>query len=137
MKINSISDQSIALLNKVLDLRADNEKVIASNIANSETPGYAPSRFSFEEELKQAVASGSFSLATTHASHIAITPTNIGAVNGQVIKEADTTGIGDQNGVSLEQEMLELSQNELLYETAAQLLSKKLTLKKYIIQGGQ
>jgi flagellar basal-body rod protein FlgB len=137
MKINSISDQSIALLHKVLDLRADKEKVIASNIANSETPGYAPSRFQFEEELQQAVNKGSFSLKTTHASHIPVAPRDLEGVSGRIVKDRDATGIGDQNGVSLDQEMLALAENELLYETAAQLLGKKLTLRKYIIQGGQ
>ncbi len=137
MKSNSISDQNITLLQKVLDLRAGNEKVIASNIANSETPGYEPSRFEFQKELQHAIDKGSFSLKTTHNSHIPITPGNVGDVNGRIIKENNDIGIGDKNGVSLEQEMLALSENELLYETAAQLLSNKLTLRKYIIQGGQ
>ena len=33
--------------------------------------------------------------------------------------------------------MLRLSENELLYETAAQLLKKKLTVMKYVISGGE
>jgi len=139
MKNNSISDQSIALLQKVLDLRASNEKVIASNIANSETPGYAPSRLAFEDELRQAVGNNKESvvLKTTNNRHIAIGGQNIEGVQGRIFKEEDTTGIGDQNGVDLDHEMLALAKNELLYETAAQLLKKKLTLRKYIIQGGQ
>jgi len=137
MKPFSLADQNIALLSKVLDLRAEKEKVIASNIANSETPGYAPSRFSFEDELKNVIQSGSFSLKTTHTGHIPTSAHTIDAVKGRVVTEKDTTGIGDLNGVSLDKEMLELSTNELLYETAAQLLSKKLSLKKYLIQGGQ
>ena len=126
MKTGPISDQTFALLRKVLDLRADNEKVIASNIANSETPGYAPARFRFEDQLKSAIKNGSFSMQTTHESHIPIVPGNVAAVQGAVVREKDTTGIGDQNGVSLDQEMLALSENELLYETAAQLMKKKL-----------
>ncbi|MEE4242938.1 MAG: flagellar basal body rod protein FlgB [Desulfopila sp.] len=137
MKTHSISDQSIALLKKVLDLRADNEKVIASNIANSETPGYAPARFSFEEELKSAVTSGLFSMETTHSTHFPLGSKNPADITGQIVTKKDSTGIGDQNSVSLEQEMLALSENQLLYEATAQLLNKKLSLRKYIIQGGQ
>ena len=137
MKPFSLADQNIALLSKVLDLRAEKEKVIASNIANSETPGYAPSRFSFEYQLQNVIQNGGFSLKTTHTGHIPTSSHTIDAVKGRVVKEKDTTGIGDLNGVSLDKEMLELSTNELLYETAAQLLSKKLSLKKYLIQGGQ
>ncbi len=137
MKPFSLTDQNITLLSKVLDLRAEKEKVIASNIANSETPGYAPSRFTFEEELSNVIQQGAFSLKTTHTGHIPTSSQTIDGVRGRIVKEKDSTGIGDLNGVSLDQEMLELSTNELLYETAAQLLSKKLTLKKYLIQGGQ
>lgn len=137
MKPYSLTDQNIALLSKVLDLRAEKEKVIASNIANSETPGYAPSRFTFEEELKNVIQNGAFSLKSTNKGHITTSPRSIETVTGRVVTEKDTTGIGDLNGVSLEAEMLALSTNELLYETAAQLLSKKLSMKKYLIQGGQ
>lgn len=137
MKIGNLADQNIALLKKVLDLRADREKVIASNIANSETPGYSPSRLHFEDQLKQAVNQQGFAAQTTHASHIPITGDNLSNVQGVITTQPDTTGIGDRNSVSLDEEMLALSQNELLYETAAQLLKKKLSLKKYVISGGQ
>jgi flagellar basal-body rod protein FlgB len=137
MKIGTLSDQTLTLLQKVLDLRADNEKVISSNIANSETPGYAPARFKFEDQLKSALKNNSFSMQTTNTSHIPIGAGDMGSVKGTIVRERDTTGIGDQNGVSLDQEMLALSENELLYETAAQLIKKKLSIQKYIISGGQ
>ena len=137
MKIGTLSDQSLQLLQKVLDLRADNEKVISSNIANSETPGYAPARFKFEDQLKNAIKNDSFSVQTTHASHISNGSGKLETVQGTLVRERDTSGIGDQNGVSLDQEMMALSENELLYETAAQLLKKKLSIQKYIISGGQ
>lgn len=137
MKTGTLSDPTLTLLQKVLDLRADNEKVISSNIANSETPGYAPARFTFEDQLKNALTNNTFTMQTTHTSHLPIGAGNMESVKGTLVREPDTTGIGDQNGVSLEQEMLALSENELLYETAAQLIKKKLSIQKYIISGGQ
>ena len=38
----NLFDNSITLLQKSLDLRSSNQRVIAGNIANAETPGYAP-----------------------------------------------------------------------------------------------
>ena len=137
MKTHSLTDQNITLLSKVLDLRAEKEKVIASNIANSETPGYSPAKFRFENELKNAVAQGNFSLKATHQAHLPLGPRSVENVRGTVEIEKDTTNIGDRNGVNLEQEMIALSENELLYETAAQLLKKKLGIRKYVISGGQ
>lgn len=132
----SLFDANIHLLKKTLDLRSANQRVIASNIANADTPGYAPTRFDFEEELQQAVQ-GKGIVTATHPAHIPIGASDLQGVTGTLRKEPDTTGIGDQNGVSVDEEMLALSENELVYESAAQLLKKKLSLLSYVIQGGQ
>lgn len=132
----SLFDANTQLLKKNLDLRSINQRVIASNIANADTPGYAPVRFEFVRELEQAVQKkGAF--AITHPAHFPIGGTDLAGVTGTLRQEPDTTGIGDQNGVSVDTEMLALSENELLYETAAQLLKKKLSLLSYVVQGGQ
>jgi len=136
MKMASLTDQSITLLQKVLDLRAEKEKIIASNIANAETPGYSAVKFKFEDQLKVALSQKNVNMQTTHENHLPFSPTSIENVSGQLSLKKDTTGIGDGNSVSLEEEMLDLSENQLLYETAAQLLKKKLSLRKYVIQGG-
>lgn len=128
-------DANMQLLSKVLDLRAENQKVIGSNIANAETPGYAPARFNFSEELSQAINRTGMPLATSHPGHIPLGPRSIDSVTGTILREPDQTGIGDENGVSVEEEMLALTENELLYETSAQLLKKKLTLMKFVIAG--
>ena len=132
-------DSQTQLLGKVLDLRAEKAKTISANIANAETPGYAPVRYEFEADLSRALARSSteISLKTSDDRHIPTTPANFESVNGKVVFEKDTTSIGDENGVSVDQEMLALSENELYYETAAQLLKKKLTLLKHVISGGQ
>lgn len=129
-------DANIQLLSKVLDLRAEKQNIIGSNIANAETPGYAPARFEFEQELSQAINRNGFTLTTSHPGHIAMGSSDIGSVSGTLTREPDQTGIGDQNGVNVEEEMLALSENELLYETAAQLLNKKLGVIKYVVNGG-
>jgi len=131
-------DSNMQLLSKVLDLRAEKAEVISSNIANAETPGFSPSRFNFEEDLAEAIGKRSgLTLATSNEKHIALGPSDFNSVNGKIFLEKDQTGIGDENGVQVDQEMLALSENELLYETTAQLLKKKMTLLKYAISGGQ
>ena len=132
----SLFDSNIHLLKKTLDLRSANQRVIAANIANADTPGYAPARFEFEHELQQAIHGIGLSPAT-HPGHIPIGASDLDSVTGTITKDQDSTGIGDQNGVNVDQEMLNLSKNELIYETAAQLLKKKLSLLTYVVQGGQ
>lgn len=131
-------DSNIRLLDKVLDLRAQNQRVIGSNIANAETPGYSPAKFQFEEDLSNAInKNDTFRLKTPHPTHIPISPDNFENISGTVTRTPDNTGIGDENGVSVDEEMINLSKNQLMYETAAQLLKKKLSLLKYAISDGK
>lgn len=131
-------DSQMQLLGKVLDLRAKSGQFIAANIANAETPGYSPSHLDFEQELSQALRKGKgLQLTTSNSRHIPLGPSDFHQVTGKIITENKNRGVGDENGVSVDQEMLELSRNELLYETAAQLLKKKSTMIKYAISGGQ
>lgn len=132
-------DSQTQLLGKVLDLRAEKAKTISANIANAETPGYSPARFEFEADLARAISKkpSGLTLETSHTTHIPLSPTNFESVSGKVHFEEDKMPLGDDNGVSVDQEMLALSENELYYETATQLLKKKLTLLKHVISGGQ
>ncbi len=129
-------DPSMRLLRKVLDLRSQNQEVIASNIANAETPGYSARNFSFEEELRGALGSGGLRTGPPRPGHIPLAPTGIEEVSGTLDVRKDTTGIGDENSVSVDQEMVKLSKNELLYETAITMINKKLSMLKYAINGG-
>ncbi|MCK4690462.1 MAG: flagellar basal body rod protein FlgB, partial [Desulfuromonadales bacterium] len=52
-----IADRTMAALQKSLDLRAQKQQVIAANIANAETPGYAARKLTFEDDLRKAIAS--------------------------------------------------------------------------------
>ncbi|WP_163339239.1 flagellar basal body rod protein FlgB [Desulfopila sp. IMCC35008] len=138
MKISQPFDANVQLLSKVLDLRSRNQQVIASNIANAETPGYSPAKFTFDDELKMAVGNkGELPLSQSHHAHIPIGPTDISAISGTITITEDQTGIGDENGVKVDDEMLALSENQILYEAAAQLLKKKLSMISYVVSGGQ
>lgn len=137
MKTLDPFDSNIHLLQKVLDLRSANQTVIATNIANAETPGYARKEFQFEEALQTAVHKPAGTMLTTHSNHFPMSPSDVGSINGKVIEIKDEMGIGDKNGVSVDMEMIALSENELLYETVAQLLKKKFGMLKYAIAEGK
>jgi len=129
-------DTTTQLLQKVLDLRSKNQQVISANIANAETPGYSAQSFTFEDQLKNAVSENGLRAVSTQPNHIPLTPTDLNQVTGTISTKKDATAIGDQNSVSVDQEMIKLSENEILYETAITMLNKKLSLIKYAANGG-
>lgn len=129
-------DTTTQLLQKVLDLRAKNQEIISANIANAETPGYSAQSFTFEDQLRTALNDSGMRPVATQANHIPLTPTNLDQVSGSLSSKVDGTGIGDQNSVSVDQEMIKLSENQILYETAITMLNKKMSLIKYAANGG-
>ncbi|MCA1797122.1 MAG: flagellar basal body rod protein FlgB [Desulfuromonadaceae bacterium] len=135
MDANGLFDSTTAVLKKSLDLRMQNQQVIASNIANAETPGYAAKSFEFEDQLRAAVASNDSNIQRTHPRHLPQQGGAIERVNGSIVEHPDTTGLGDRNSVDMDHEMVVMGKNQLYYEATTQLLSKKMGILKYAIQG--
>ena len=137
MPNNQLFDNTIGLLKKTLDLRLQNQQVIASNIANANTPGYSPLRLEFEGKLQQAVKNTTQKTTATHPNHFSIGTGSVASVQPKVVKAPNKSTIGDRNGVSVDKEMVSLSQNQILYEATIQMLNKKLAILKYVAQDGR
>ncbi len=129
-------DTTLNMLQKVLDLRSKNQQIISSNIANAETPGYSAKSLAFEEQLQSALSKDELRPVQTHPGHIPLSPGSISQVTGIVTVNADNTGIGDENSVSVDQEMVKLSENQILYEAAVSMLNKKLSMIKQSMNSG-
>jgi len=129
-------DTTMRLLHKVLDLRTKNQEIIGSNIANAETPGYTAHTFTFEDQLHSMMADSGLQSVTTQPNHIPLTPGSLEQVSGTLSVTRDKAGIGDKNTVSVDQEMIKLSENQILYEAAVTMLNKKMALLKYAANGG-
>ncbi|MCD6526679.1 MAG: flagellar basal body rod protein FlgB [Desulfuromonas sp.] len=135
MANSGIMDQASLVLKKSLDLRLRNQQIIAANVANAQTPGYQARRFQFEDALQQAVTGSGYDVVTTHPRHISSHGGSIGNVMGTIREVRDSSGIGDGNTVDVDQEMVQLAENQIMYEATAQLLSKKMAIIKYVVQG--
>lgn len=133
-----IFSQTIATLEKSLDLRSKQHQVLTSNIANMDTPNYKAFELVIEEEMaKGGKPSRRMPLQRTHGSHMA--PQHQVADNVE-LKYADPPDFslrGDGNTVDVEKTMGSLAENSIMYKTAAQLISRKFKGLKAVIKGGQ
>jgi len=130
-------DNTINLLGNSLDLRAQRHKLLSSNIANQETPGYRAVDINFEQEMKKAegaLPSGQ-PLAATNANHISTGGRAGQAAPVVVDRVTDLEGY-DRNSVGVEAEMARLSENTIMYKTSAQLLKYKFSLLMTAIKEG-
>ena len=132
-----ITDRTLAVLEKSLDLRAQNQQVIAGNMANVDTPGYSARKLSFEADLQQAIKRPEINNTLAHPRHLPVNGASLQQMQGRILRDVDTSGIGDGNTVSLDEEMFSLAENQLLYEAGTQILKKKLTMLKYAVSDGR
>ncbi len=132
-----ITDRTIAVLQKSLDLRSQKQQVIAGNIANAETPGYAARKLTFEDSLRRAIKTPEMTGNKTNAKHFPIGPSGISGVQGTITRKNDAVAFGDGNSVSVEDEMLDLAENQLLYEAGSQILKKKFSMLKFAVSDGR
>jgi flagellar basal-body rod protein FlgB len=127
--IRDLFSSTLDVLHKTLDLRQQRHTVLASNIANAETPGFIAKDVRFEEALRAAATppqpSQSLPLRQTHPEHLPILhPTSLGNVQGTlVVTPSDDVG-HDLNTVSIDSEMARLATNTLHYNASAEILSR-------------
>jgi flagellar basal-body rod protein FlgB len=117
-------DQTMQLLNRTLDLRQARQRVIASNIANEETPGYRATEFNFQDSLQAAQRGrGPVTLAVTQGHHIGPRGNPVQQVMGTLGPVPAGDIPLDANSVNIELEMAKMSENAMLYNTAASIMA--------------
>lgn len=128
MPIERLFGTTVEVLGKSIDLRARNQNYLAANVANADTPGYTPSRLSFESELKDALKEQRApTTAARNPRHIPLKGQGEGIqeVRGRVIETPAAAPGRDGNGVEIENEMSRMAENQIMYNASVQLLVKK------------
>jgi flagellar basal-body rod protein FlgB len=124
--LRDLFSSTLDVLHKSLDLRQQRHTVLASNIANAETPGFVAKDVRFEEALRAAAAPPQpVPLRHTHPEHLPrLSPTSIGHVQGTLVATPSDDVGHDLNTVSIDHEMAKLMTNTLHYNASAEILSR-------------
>jgi len=122
-------DASLRFNQAALSLRARRQDVIASNIANADTPGYKARDFDFGSELRRAVEQGgsgnSLTLATSSARHVhstSIVPTSEVDLRYRTPAQSSIDG----NTVEMDAERANFADNAVRYEAGLTVVSAKI-----------
>lgn len=115
-------------LDRQMDTSVVQSKLIASNIANVDTPAYKAKELQFDEVLNSEM--DGLQMKLTHPGHMTDSPAGL---PGNHIVENPNPGRPDGNNVNIDEEMLKLTKNNVKYNVSVQLLAKRLrTLKDAI-----
>jgi flagellar basal-body rod protein FlgB len=137
MPSDGIFNRTISLLEKALDLRSMNQRVLASNIANADTPNYKAVELAVTEEMsRERESRPGIRLVRTHVDHLPVQNSRANHIKLKTARAPDFSLRGDGNTVDIDRTMGKLAKNTLLYNTAAQLISIKFKGLKNAIKGG-
>lgn len=114
-------DPTLQGLAQALTLHQRRHEVLASNLANVETPGFRARELDFQQELRQAFE------ATTDPE----------PVRGQVVPDPSAPPRADGNTVDLDQQMAKLNANGTGYLALARILGHRLSMLRQAIEGNR
>lgn len=131
---------------QALVLRAERQRVLASNIANADTPGYVARDFKFSEALQNATGetTGSLKLNTPSTVSGGITKTGHIPLTSDAMSSGSTVKLGyavqtqpalDNNSVDLDRERANFVDNAVRYEATLRFLNGAAKTMLSAIQG--
>lgn len=119
-------EQHLSVISQAMNLRTQRHQVLASNVANADTPNYKARDFSFESAMSNAIA------ARTGANGVGMSRTASGHLDsggsaGSVALKfrTQTQSAADGNTVDMDVERSQLAENALQYQILTQLISEK------------
>jgi len=115
-------------------LRSQQAEVIASNIANADTPGYKAKGLDFKQALAQASQKQQAGMSRTNEKHFDVRMELNNNVQFRIPDQPDT---GDGNTVDVQVERNLYLKNSLEYQASVQFLNGKIKAMKKVISGGQ
>jgi flagellar basal-body rod protein FlgB len=110
------------------------QDVLAQNVANSDTPGFVArdlKALDFNDQMRSEMANKASSLAVTDPRHIAIKSAASPKFEDSESRDVESSPNG--NSVSLEAEMIKVSDTQAQFQAAANLYSKAMTMMKTAI----
>lgn len=126
-------DEHLSFGATALRLRAERQQVLASNIANADTPGYKAVDFDFGRALAQAMApSGSGPAAAASPGHLPLRGT---AGAPAMLYRAPSQASLDGNSVELDAERAQFADNAIRYEASLRFLNGQIKTLMSAISG--
>jgi flagellar basal-body rod protein FlgB len=135
---NSI-DKALQFHTEALNVRAFRQQLLASNIANADTPGYKARDIDFRKTLQEklgggAAATAGVALARTAAAHLDGRDGAAGAP-GPVLYRGAVQPSLDGNTVDMDVERAHFAQNAVHYEANLMMINSQLKSLLAAIQG--
>jgi flagellar basal-body rod protein FlgB len=126
------SDKALSMAQRALSGLSYRKDLIAQNVANVDTPGYLAKEVNFESTLKR-VMNGVDGMEQKKTREGHMSKTNGSGSDFYTVQNRPGGSLrADGNDVDMDQELVDMSETELKYQTLTQVISKKLSILKSI-----
>jgi len=132
--LNRLTD-ALNFQSQALTLRSERQRLLASNIANADTPGYVARDMDFAQALREATGAGSRPAALTGSQpgHIAA-PTGATAEPNLLYARPSQTSL-DNNSVDMDRERAAFADNAVKYEATLRFINGQVKTMLEAIKG--
>jgi flagellar basal-body rod protein FlgB len=115
--------QSLDFQSQALVLRSERQRLIASNIANADTPGYVSRDMDFAKALREATGAQPVdgAMAVTQAGHMA--PSAGARSEPELLYARHAQDSVDQNTVDMDRERATFADNAVKYEATLRFIN--------------
>jgi len=120
--LNRLTD-SLNFQTQALSLRSERQRLLASNIANADTPGYQARDMDFASALREATAGKGIpgAMAATQSGHMA--PAAGARSDSQKLYSTAAQTNLDSNSVDMDRERANFADNAVKYEATLRFIS--------------
>ena len=138
--MSGMLDDYMRVNETAINLRAQRQQLLASNIANADTPNYKARDMDFSKSLQSALARSDSSvtaLAKTNAAHLDAN-SNVDGANGSdgatILYRTSIQPNADGNTVDMDVERNQFSDNAVHYEAGLTLITSQIKDMLAVIQ---
>lgn len=122
-----VFDKTMEMVQDRLSLSSTNQKLISSNLANIDTPGYKTKSLSFDDALRQSLEDHVLQMVRTNSRDLD---------PDSPVEAMENTKVVEGGPVDLDAQMVNLAKNSLEYQYMIAMLDKKFTMLKTAITDG-
>ncbi|MCE2595611.1 flagellar basal body rod protein FlgB [Motilimonas cestriensis] len=125
-------EKALGIHQYTLGIRSKRSEMLASNIANADTPNYKARDISFSDALAAAKSGNQFSLEKTNTRHFTMQSDLQPGIKFRQPNQPDT---GDGNTVDVQVERNQFMQNSMEYQASLSFLNSKIASLRKAIKG--
>jgi flagellar basal-body rod protein FlgB len=136
MNVDFLQDSTLTAMGNYMTRLSKRQQIVASNVANIDTPGYKTQDISFHATMSELLMHEAIPLKANRPEHQAMGEWSFAPLEPEVFEVPGLSSRPDKNNVDIDKEMLKLGETSFGYSMMTQLLRSKFRTIGSSINGG-